>query len=110
MRRPRRFCFHIGGHNLQAGPTKLISTGNGETIAFAHTTKFEIYHPLSFNRAYTMKETPIDFMPNLHVLLLGVDSFLANFILHVDYPRQVFSIASPRKVPAKKASRVKNKQ
>lgn len=41
------------GHNLQAGSTKIIGTGNGETIAFAHTTKFEIYNPVSFKLAHT---------------------------------------------------------
>ncbi len=35
------------GHNLQAGQTKTINTGNGQTIAYAHTTKFEIFHPLT---------------------------------------------------------------
>ena len=85
----------ILGHNLQAGSVKTIGTGNGETIAFAHTTKFEIYDPLSFKLAYTILDTPIDFMPNLHVVLLGVNSFLSKFVLNIDYPRKVFSISSP---------------
>jgi len=34
----------------------------------------------------------IDFMPNLYVPLLGVKSFLSNFILTIDYPRQIFSL------------------
>ena len=97
----------ILGHNLQAGPVKTIGTGNGETIAFAHTTKFEIYHPLSFKLAYTIQDTPIDFMPNLHVILLGVNSFLNEFILNIDYPRNVFSVSSPPKAVKKKARGVK---
>jgi len=92
----------ILGHNLQAGSTKIIGTGNGETIAFSHTTKFEIYHPFSFKLAYTIKDTPIDFMPNLHVLLLGVNSFLGKLILNINYPRKVFSISSPPKAVKKK--------
>jgi hypothetical protein len=71
----------ILGHNLQAGSTKTIKTGNGETIAFAHTTKFEIYNPLSLKIAYTIQDTPIDFLPNLQVVLLGVNSFLSKFVL-----------------------------
>jgi len=31
-------------------------------------------------------------MPNLHCVLLGVKTFLSNFRLTVDYPRQLFSI------------------
>ena len=93
----------ILGHNLQAGTTKIIGTGNGETIAFAHTTKFEIYNPLSFKLAYTIQDTPIDFMPNLHVVLLGVNNFLSKFALNIDYPNNVFSISSPQKAVKKKA-------
>lgn len=85
----------ILGHNLQAGATKTIGTGNGETIAFVHTTKFEIYHPLSFKLAYIIRDTPIDFMPNLDVVLLGVNSFLSKCVLNVDYPRKVFSVNPP---------------
>lgn len=40
------------GHNLLSGKTKTIYTGNGETIAYAHTTKFEIFHPMSQELAY----------------------------------------------------------
>lgn len=92
----------ILGHNLQAGATKIIGTGNGETIAFAHTTKFEIYHPLSFKFVYTIQDTPIDFMPNLHVVLLGVNSFLSKFVLNIDYPRKVFSVTSASRAAKKR--------
>ncbi|MBI3753531.1 MAG: hypothetical protein HY266_05715 [Deltaproteobacteria bacterium] len=95
------------GHNLQSGSTKVIGTGNGETIAFAHTTKFEIYDPLSFKLAYTIQDTPIDFMPNLHIVLLGVNSFLSKFALSIDYPSNLFSISSPQKAVKKKARGIK---
>lgn len=78
------------GHNLQAGQVKQVSTGNGIATAYAHTTKFKIYHPVTNALAHTLDNTPIDFMPNLNVLLLGVKSFLSNFILTVDYPNSFF--------------------
>ncbi len=86
----------ILGHNLQAGTMKTILTGNGETIAYAHTTKFEIFRPGTEDVAYTMSDTPIDFMPNLHIILLGVKSFLSKFIIHIDYPQKTFSIRYPK--------------
>jgi hypothetical protein len=49
------------GHNLRAGIPKTIYTGNGETVAFAHTTKFEIFNPFTGQVAYTVPDTPIDF-------------------------------------------------
>lgn len=75
----------ILGHNLQAGTAKEINTGNGKTIAYSHTVRMEIFD-------VTIKETLIDFMPNLYVPLLGVKSFLSNFILTVDYPELKFSL------------------
>ena len=83
------------GHNLLSGTTKTISTGNGAATAYAHTTSFKMIHPISFKIMHTTNETPIDFMPNLHVVLLGVKSFLSDFILNIDYPQKKFSITRP---------------
>lgn len=83
------------GHNLQSGTSKTISTGNGETIAFSHTTTFEIYHPSTNELLYTLADTPIDFMPNLSVVLLGSNNFLSKFVLNVNYPQKEFSITYP---------------
>lgn len=85
----------ILGHNLQAGQTKTIRTGNGVTVAYAHTTKFEIFHPETAELLYTMEDTPVDFLPNLNVVLLGVNNFLSRFILTIDYPNKRFSIKYP---------------
>jgi hypothetical protein len=84
------------GHDLQAGRQKTVSTGNGETIAYAHTTKFEIFSPSTGQVVHTINDAPIDFMPNLHVILLGVHSFLSDFILRIDYPHKIFSIKYPQ--------------
>jgi len=85
----------ILGHDSQAGQTKTIRTGNGLTVAYAHTTKFEIFHPETAELLYTMEDTPVDFLPNLNVVLLGVSSFLSRFILTLDYPNKRFSIKYP---------------
>ena len=73
------------GHNLQAGAQKSINTGNGVTTAYAHTLSFETH-------GIKIENVLIDFMPNLNVVLLGVKSFLSNFVLTVDYKRSVFSL------------------
>lgn len=72
-------------HNLQSGYQKKINTGNGITIAYSHTVKMKIFN-------FTTDDILIDFMPNLHIPLLGVGSFLSNFILKIDYPNKEFSI------------------
>jgi hypothetical protein len=52
---------------------------------YAHTLSFEI-------EGIKIESVLIDFMPNLNVVLLGVKSFLSNFILTVDYKKSVFSL------------------
>jgi len=84
----------ILGHRLDAGKRKDISTGNGITAAYSHTTKFEVYHPNSLKLALIINNTPVDFLPNLHVILIGVKNFLSNYILKIDYPEKRFSIFS----------------
>jgi predicted aspartyl protease len=88
------------GHNLTAGETKQINTGNGVTTAYRHTCTIEILDTnLLFQGkeriVYTIEEAMVDFMPNLHCALLGVRTFLNQFILTVDYPKQIFSIRRP---------------
>ncbi|MBM3249080.1 MAG: hypothetical protein FJZ10_06670 [Candidatus Omnitrophica bacterium] len=73
------------GHNLQAGFPKEINTGNGKTFAYSHTVHIEV-------DGFKLENILVDFMPNLYVPLLGVKSFLSNFILTVDYPNLSFSL------------------
>ena len=76
------------GHNLQAGQAKKISTGNGITIAYGHITRIAI-------EGFSTKDVLVDFMPNLNIPLLGVKSFLGNFVLTIDYHQKVFSLLLP---------------
>lgn len=73
------------GHNLQAGFQKKVNTGNGISIAYGHTINIKAFNFMANN-------VIIDFMPNLYIPLLGVKSFLSNFILKIDYPGKKFSI------------------
>jgi predicted aspartyl protease len=78
------------GHNLQAGRLRRISTGNGITVAYSHTTRLAI-------EDFSTQDVLVDFMPNLSIPLLGVKSFLSNFILTVDYPNRIFSLSLPNR-------------
>ena len=82
----------ILGHDLLKGQSRKINTGNGETNAYQHTTQFDILHPRSSNILYKTNNVPIDYLPNLSVVLIGVRSFLSEFILTIDYPNKLFSI------------------
>ena len=71
------------GHNLTKGNRKQIRTGSGITDSYSHTVDIKI-------DGLIISNVLIDFMPNLHVSLLGVKSFLGNFVLTVNYPKKLF--------------------
>ncbi len=83
------------GHKLHSGIKKEINTGKGKTTAYTHTTAFEIYHPISGKYLHKISKAPIDFLPKLPIVLLGVKSFLGKFILKINYPKKTFSIKRP---------------
>ena len=89
------YIASVIGHNLTAGGRKQIRTGNGLTTAFSHTTRLEIFHPATQRLLFTIADAPIYFLPNLHMILLGVKSFLSQFILTIDYPQKSFSVRKP---------------
>lgn len=91
---PAKFA-KILGHKLKAGEKRTVFTGNGETVAYSHTTSFEIFHPITNKLLYALPNTPIDFLPRLDDVLLGVNNFLNKFVLKIDYPHRIFSIKSP---------------
>ena len=82
------------GHELQSGLERKIKTGNGVTIAYSHTATLAILN-FQGDHVAVVEEALIDFMPNLHVVLLGVKSFLSRFILTINYPDQTFSLQWP---------------
>jgi predicted aspartyl protease len=88
------------GHNLTLGQPSGIITGNGVAGAYSHTTFIEIFgldalSNVSKNVVHTIPPAQIHYMQGLTTVLLGVQSFLSNFILTVDYSRKVFSVKTP---------------
>ena len=81
---PASFAVLLG-HDLQVGYSKEVGTGNGRTVAYSHTVIIKM-------EDFITRDVLIDFMPNLHRPLLGVKSFLSNFLLTIDYPGQKFSL------------------
>lgn len=90
------------GYKLKSVPSKTIVTANGKTVAYPHPARVEILAMDStgqptYDIAYALDETPIDFIQGLEGFLLGSRNFLSDFTLTIDYPRQVFSIRRPKK-------------
>jgi len=102
--------FYAGklGHDLKAGKPKPIGTAGGDSEAYGHTCKINIFAMSGTaqkpkvdydNVVITIPKSIIDFAPDLKLgyALLGVKNFLKKYILTIDYPRQVFSICKPSK-------------
>lgn len=88
----------ILGHNLLKGKNKQITTGNGTTQSYEHTSEIDIFGfdsnsiINSDKPVLKIKKTVIDYMPNLGVPLLGVNYFLEKYILTINYPHQFFTL------------------
>ncbi len=84
------------GHTLDKGTPSTIGTAGGMATVYAHATRIDI---LSINDRVTVVHsilnTPVDFCPGLQTVLLGVDKFLGDFVLTIDYPNKCFSIKTP---------------
>jgi len=90
------------GHDLKRGIHKRIRTASGITDAYGHTSRVDILQMQQNGRwgdeiLYTIPDTLIDFAVGCECFLLGSRQFLSNFILEINYPRQVFSLRYPRK-------------
>jgi len=88
---PSKFAKRLG-HDLTKGTKKSAGTAGGPTTVYSHTTSIEIFGIPVTKVAYTIPDTLIDFSPGLEVVLLGVKSFLDQFALEINYPKQIFSI------------------
>jgi len=86
----------ILGFKLKDGTPKEMNAvgGSGKTIAYIHKATIEIYHPSSKDAQllYATKNIPMCFVQNLQVVLLGVNHFLDQFVLTINYPERYFSI------------------
>ncbi len=83
------------GVNLDKLETATTRTASGKAKIYKYKCIFEIYHPSIKKLVYTTEETPINFMTKLPMVLLGVDSFLSDFVLKINYPKKIFSINHP---------------
>ena len=84
-------CRRVG-HDLNAGKRKVAITGEGTTVAYAHNTTIELRHPVTAAPLLSISEIEVDYLENLKVALLGVNHFLAGYVLNIDYPNKYFSI------------------
>lgn len=89
----------ILGHDLKIVKPRDVDTGNGPTLAYPHSTRFEILHPITGQLIYTTIDTPVDFLLELDApVLLGINNFLGKFILNINYPQQKFSLTDPSRI------------
>ncbi|NCP32899.1 MAG: hypothetical protein CO096_16800 [Armatimonadetes bacterium CG_4_9_14_3_um_filter_66_14] len=82
------------GHDFAKGVTpESVGTGSGTSQAYGHTSTIEICDS-SGTVLWTIRSAPVYVIDGLDQVLLGVEDFLASFILTVDYSNQQFSLES----------------
>lgn len=79
------------GHNLSEGQESSSSTVGGDVTTWLHTTTIEI---CGHNNEvfFKINEAHVEYIENLEHVILGVNDFLCNFRLDIDYPNDQFSI------------------
>ena len=88
-------------HNVVFGDPKSIITASGNTTAYEHTCEIQIFAmgqngQVDYgNMRITIPPKHIWVLPDLDKVILGVDDFLADYILTIDYPNQMFSVRLP---------------
>ncbi|MBI5099828.1 MAG: retroviral-like aspartic protease family protein [Nitrospirae bacterium] len=88
---PATFAKKLG-HNLQAVTPKFITTASGLGRAYPHATTIEIYDVNVKNILHSIPNVIIDYTEGLNIVLLGMKNFLENFILEINYPKEIFHI------------------
>jgi len=77
------------GHDLKKGQLSQAKGFNDDIVEmYRHTMQIKI-------NDFTTEEVMIAFNSNLRKPILGVKTFLSNFILTVNYPGQTFSLRTP---------------
>lgn len=89
------------GHDFKEGVLVDTDTASGDDTRYDHTGIIEIFFMDEKGRldlgkvVATIPEGPIGVMKNIKHPVLGVERFLENHILTIDYTKQVFSIRAP---------------
>ena len=82
-------------HNIKDGTQSFCSTGNGVADVYHHSFSLEIYI-VDENKEMQLVDSLINrqfgVMENLPCILLGVEGFLSQYKLTIDYPEGVFSL------------------
>jgi len=94
------------GHNLRKGHNcRSVHGIGGATEAYAHTCTLEVLDMkgglkspvIDYENVVISKSSLFDFVENWNMTfaILGVNGFLRDYILTIDYPNHLFSLTKP---------------
>lgn len=92
------------GHDLTNVQGKSILGVSGSCTAYPHTSIIDVLSvsgtyekpALSHDVVLSLGPRCFDFVEGLSIAILGVSSFLKDYILTIDYPAKKFSVLSPK--------------
>ncbi len=83
------------GHEITNTQYEECNTASGITRAYKHTFTIDIFDIENKTKLLEVHQIKIDVVEGLQQVLIGVDDFLAEYILTICYPDHFFSIQSP---------------
>lgn len=86
------------GHNTEKGLMHECQTGGGAASYYEHTFTIDIVAidqkaMVDYdNVVMTISEKCFGVLPELKIVLLGVNDFLSQYVLTINYPKEIFSL------------------
>ncbi len=87
----------ILGHNLEKGEKQIFNVVGGEGKGYLHRTHLKICDFNTDDILHSIRNIQACYIENFDVVLLGVNTFLKDFILKINYPEKRFSLRLPAK-------------
>jgi hypothetical protein len=85
------FIAEAIGYQIDKGTPTPCHTGSGDDVSYEHNISIKIFN-LTGDCVYTIDPAQMRVMKKLPYVLRGVQELLGKFHLHVDYPKQIFSV------------------
>jgi len=86
----------ILGHDLKKGKQSTAETVGGEAITWLHTTTIQMLNNKG-EQFYEICNAHVEYVENFDYVIIGVNDFLSNFRLEIDYPNKCFSLRYSKK-------------
>lgn len=87
---PETYAKFIG-HNFENGESCDCISANSKSKGFYHSIDID-FLDMDYQLIYKIQNKQVHCVRNLNIVLLGVKDFLDHSILHIDFPKELFTL------------------